>query len=634
MTKRARIAPRAADAAAEVSDLNEQGELPLFFNCLAVEGLSTSDGRTIKADALGHRALPFSILAQYTNPGQQGGHAGAEVIGHMTELWRKPGEEVTSRETGEPFPKGTYVWQGRGVADPETRGGDLARKGHLRGNSVDLSELDFTEEFGDDDKQRITITAGKIAATTLCPIPAFAEAYVQIGDDDESLSAADRTVIAEALVAAGLEHVTAASVLELPLFRAADLGDECGLCSVEDEDTDEWAADGSEFGSPTVAKRKRAFAKGLAMKGDKSDGSDAAYPIENQADLDKAVNMRGQGSADKSAVVAHIKKAARKLGLKVPDTLTASGPSLPPIALFADPGLAAPSPISIGAPREDGRREITGHIAVWNTCHVSYSDRCVRPPHSRTDYARFATGAVQVADGDTARLVAVGHISMSRDAADGGHAGAALGMNDTVAHYDNHCSVAADVAAGEDAHGIWIHGLTRGDLSDADVACLLASPMSGDWRGHEGNLELCAILAVNTPGFPVARSRVASGVPVSLVAAGLLKPGGEFVQGPLTMQAITEAMRNVVMSALQAFFDPDNDGDIDRPLDTDDDANSPGATHQGAQDKGASGGDAQSAVTATKKSGKSMADRRSAAILELRLAEALGEVGVPFHAAQ
>ncbi len=636
MGKRARIAPRAAEAAAEVGDLNEDGDLPVFFPALAVEGLSTSDGRTIKPGALGHRALPFSILAQYTNPGQQGGHAGAEVIGHMNEMWRTPGPEVTSRETGEPFPEGTFVWQGRGVVDPESKGGALARKGHLRGNSVDLSELDFTEEFDDQDKQRVTITAGKIAATTLCPIPAFADAYVTIGDDEEAMAAAaDRREIAEALVAAGIENATAANLLTLPMFRAADLGDECGLCSIEDEDDSDWVADGtSEFGSPTVAKRKRAYARGLAMKGDKADGSDASYPIENQADLDKAVAMRGQGDADKSAVVAHIKKAARKLGLKIPDSLTASGPTLPPLALFSDPGLSGPTPISIGAPREDGRREVTGHIATWNTCHVSYSDRCVRPPHSRTDYSRFATGAVHVDDNGTPRVAAVGRISMSRESSYGGHAPADMSEAATIAHYDNTCTAVADVAAGEDAHGIWIHGLTRPGLSDDEVASLLASPPSGDWRNYQGNLELCAVLGVNVAGFPVPRARVASGEPVSLVAAGLLKPGAEFVQGPLTMQAITEAMRNVVISALQAFFDPDNDGDIDRPLDTDDDANSPGTTHQGGQDKGAQSGDAQTAVSKTQKTGKSMAERRNTALLELRLSEALGDAGLPFRAAR
>jgi hypothetical protein len=625
MTKRARIAPRAADAAASVSDdLNDKGELPLFFNCLAVEGLSTSDGRTIKAGALGHRALPFSILAQYTNPGQQGGHAGAEVIGHMTELWRKPGPEVVSRETNEPFPEGTYVWQGRGVADPETRGGKLARDHHLTGNSVDLSELDFTEEFGDDDKQKITITQGKIAATTLCPIPAFAEAYVSIGDDDAELTADGDP--GDILVSFGMGPSLAASLAadwtySLPMFRAADLGDECGMCSIEDEDAADWSELANGEFSPSVAKRKRAFARGLAMKGEKADGSDASYPIENQSDLDKAAHMVGLGSDSNGAITAHIKKAARKLGLKLPASLTAGAPSLPSIALFADPGLAAPSPISIGACREDGRREITGHIAVWNTCHVSYSDRCVRPPHSRTDYARFATGAVHVDDAGTSRVAAVGHIAMSRDTAHGGHADANMGLSDTVAFYDNHCTVAADVAAGEDAHGIWIHGLTRPELTEADVQALLASPMSGDWRGHQGNLELCAVLAVNTPGFPVPRSRVASGEPVSLVAAGLLKPGGEFAAGPLSIAAIQSVVQTEVMKALQAFFDPDNDGDIDRPMDTDGDA-APATQHTPAKDQGQSGGDAQSAL----KPKKSMADRKADALLSLRMGSAVGLV--------
>jgi hypothetical protein len=626
MTKRARIGTSAAEAAAEVGDLNEKGELPLFFPALAVEGMSTSDGRLIKPGALGHRMLPWSILAQYTNPGQQGGHAFAEVIGHMTEMWRKPGPEVTSRETGKPFPEGTYVWQGKGVADPETRGGKLARQGHLLGNSVDLSELDFTEEFDDQDRQKVTITAGKIAATTLCPIPAFADAYVAIGDgdDEDELAASGREEIAAALVAAGIEYATAANLLTLPAFRAADLGDECGLCSIEDEDSEEWTEQPNGEFSPSVAKRKRAFAKGLAMKGEKADGSDAKYPIENQADLDKAVNMRGQGDADKSAVVAHIKKAARKLGLKVPQTLTSAGPNLPPLALFSDPGLPAPTPIQIGAPREDRRREITGHIATWNTCHVSYSDRCVRPPHSRTDYARFATGAVQVDDNGTQRVAAVGRISMSREVGYGGHADSSLSEAATIAHYDNTCMAVADVAAGEDAHGVWIHGLTRPELTEADVQALLASPPSGDWRGYQGNLELCGILAVNVAGFPVPRSRVAAGEPVSLVAAGLIKPGAEFAAGPLSIAAIQSVVQTEVMKALQAFFDPDNDGDIDRPMDTDGDA-APATQHTPAKDKGTSGGDAQTAVSKTK-TGKTMAERRDSALLELRAADALAVI--------
>lgn len=675
MSKKARVAPRAAEATAEVGDLNEAGELPLYFPALAVEGMSTSDGRTIKPGALGHRALPFSILAQYTNPGQQGGHAGAEIIGHMTEMWRKPGPEVVSRETGQPFPDGTFVWQGRGVADPDTRGGDLARKGHLLGNSVDLSELDFTEEFDDQDRQRVTITAGKIAATTLCPIPAFADAYVQIGDDtdltadQDDLTALDAEAferrfnaapedeperlgeyLGELLRRKGVEAVTAAlgtwgtldSVLvahgagpdavadltagyvdllthPLPPFRSAELGDDCGPCLAEIEG-EEWTettrADGMVEFAPTVAKRKRAFARGLAIKGDKADGSDASYPIENQADLDKAAHMVGLGNDPDGKIKLHIRKAAKKLNLTLPQSLQADGGyRLPPLALFADPRLPAPTPITIGTPREDGRREISGHIATWNECHVSYTGRCVRPPHSRTDYARFATGAARALDGDQVRTVAVGRISMSRTPAEGGHAPATLSEADTVAFYDNHCLAVADVAAGEDSHGIWIHGLTR-ELTEQEVDQLLSSPPSGDWRNHHGNLELCAVLAVNNPGYVVPRSRVASGEPVSLVAAGMLRPSAEFA-GPVTLQAIQTAVRTEIMNALVAFFDPDNDGDIDRPLDTDSGMDT-SATHGGTDD------DTTGTQTA------SLDDRRAAAMRSIRSQAALAEVGAPF----
>lgn len=690
MTKRrATVGPAGADARPDVQ-LNDKGELKLFFPALAVEGLATSDGRTIAPDSLTHRALPISVLAQYRNPGSDGGHSGAEVIGKLDEIWRTPGPEVTSRQTGESFPAGTFVWQGRGTADPETRGGQLAAKGYLTGNSVDLSEIDYDEDFSDEKHRKVTITKGAIAATTLCPIPAFADAYVQIGDelaedglpedltvldDDEfgrlfDANPPDRNpagsgrLLVEALRRHGLEAVTAGGYVDaldgvlvasgtgpsavhtmvrqyvtmlgnpLPPWRAAELGDECGLCSIEADD--EWTEQADGTFSPNVAKRKRAFARGLAIKGDKADGSDASYPIENQGDLDKAVNMRGQGDADKSAVVAHIRKVAAKLKLKVPDSLkAAAAPALPSLALFSDPKLPAYTPIGIGSARGDGRREITGHIATWSSCHASYSDVCVRPPHTRTDYARFMTGAVRVDDSGTPRVAAVGRVSMSNATGIGGHADGHLSESAAVAHYDNTCTAVADVAAGEDAHGIWIHGLTRPELSEADLDRLLASPMSGDWRGHEGNLEMCAVLAVNVPGYVVPRSRVASGVAVSLVAAGMLKPGAEFAPaGGLTLAAI----RTVIMSCLMEFFDPDNDGDIDRPMDdqSDDGTGQMPAkvSPPAAKDKGTAGGGepvGKKAVTA------SLHGRVDAALREMRAGDALAELGVvvPFaHAGQ
>src|SRR6201985_1850147 len=312
--KAGRVNPTGADAAPQVGpELTEDGQLPLYFHCLAVEGMSTSDGRTIAPDALSHRALPISVLAQFTNPGSQGGHAGAEVIGHLTEMWRKAGPEVTSLQTGQPFPEGTYVWQGRGVADPDTTGGKLVAKGHLRGNSVDLSDVDYDEEFAEDGKDRINISRGVSSATTLCPIPAFADAYVSVTDGQDLAEDTDLSKLSEEeferrfnaaqtdepdrlgeYLAAGFRRlgvdvvgtsatvraaITAAGLpdgfapLSLPSFRSAELGDDCGPCLAANTEAD-WVQDASGQFSPTVEKRRRAYARGLAMKGDKADGSD------------------------------------------------------------------------------------------------------------------------------------------------------------------------------------------------------------------------------------------------------------------------------------------------------------------------------------------------------------------------
>jgi hypothetical protein len=78
----------------------------------------------------------------------------------------------------------------------------------------------------------------------------------------------------------------------------------------------------------------------------------------------------------------------------------------------------------------------------------------------------------------------------------------------------------ADVAAGEDAFGIWVAGALRPDATPEQVRALRASAPSGDWRPIGGRLELVAVCQVNVPGFPVARACVASGSLTALVAAG------------------------------------------------------------------------------------------------------------------
>lgn len=195
---------------------------------------------------------------------------------------------------------------------------------------------------------------------------------------------------------------------------------------------------------------------------------------------------------------------------EVPDELiAAAAPTLPPSGWFIDPKLDGPTPLTITA---DGR--VYGHLAVWGTCHTGFVGECVEPPASATNYAYFRTGAVRTSDKET---VATGRLTV-----DTTHAGRRLGAADTSAHYEHTGLAVADVAAGEDIHGIWVAGALRPNVTDEQVRALQASPLSGDWRRIGGNLELVAALAVNSPGFPVPRVLVAGGKVQTLQASGVL----------------------------------------------------------------------------------------------------------------
>jgi hypothetical protein len=206
--------------------------------------------------------------------------------------------------------------------------------------------------------------------------------------------------------------------------------------------------------------------------------------------------------------------------------LVASAADLPPVEWFEDPKLDGPTPFTV---TEDGRA--FGHLAAWNTCHTGIVDACRTPPRSATNYAYFRVhGArARTPDGGVVR-VPVGYASISRAPGVGGHAAARVGMSaaEVAAHYDNTCTAAAELAAGEDAHGIWVAGRVMPGL-DADARYKLeGAALSGDWRRIRGSMELLAALAVNYPGYPVPwRSLVAAGEPQAIVAAGYRPPPQE-----------------------------------------------------------------------------------------------------------
>jgi hypothetical protein len=224
--------------------------------------------------------------------------------------------------------------------------------------------------------------------------------------------------------------------------------------------------------------------------------------------------------------------------------VAASAPMTPPADWFANPNLTGPTALTV---TPDGR--VYGHLALWGTCHLSHAagGQCVSPPNSPSGYAWFHTGALETADGD---LLAVGHLTMST-----GHASDTMSPAETMSHYDNTGTVAADVRAGEDQFGIWVAGGMRPHLSADQVRAFRAAPLSGDWRRVGYALELVGALSVNVPGFGVPRPSglVAGGNLMSLVASGVIV-------------AVTEEMAPTLsrndLAYLRSFIDKEKRGEL------------------------------------------------------------------------
>jgi len=170
--------------------------LRVRFPVLAIEGLDTGDGRYITPGGLGCRALPLSLAAQPYDPHGGQDSPAAEVFGKITKAERHPGSEVTSPTTGEPFGAGVWVWSGEGEIDGAHRWADLVRKGYLRGVSIVMGEMD-AEIIAEDEaalsehpRRRAVVNGANIACATLVPVPAFADAHLELVNDDTAMVAA------------------------------------------------------------------------------------------------------------------------------------------------------------------------------------------------------------------------------------------------------------------------------------------------------------------------------------------------------------------------------------------------------------------------------------------------------------
>jgi hypothetical protein len=240
-------APVIEQDAAPVADVPKNATA-ISFPVMAVEGLETADGRYLAPGGISHRTLPITLYAQMQTPNGGGGHDNSVIAGAVTEMVRRPGPEVVSKATGEPFPEGTFIWSGRGwvynavrfSADPEAPTVlDMVRDRALSGNSVDLSDIVAEHEYEpgtEDDPNaqpvRLTMHQGVIGATTLVGLPAFPDAYVEL--DGERMAPAEG------------QAITAAAIS----WRSVELGDECAACRTGNPlPREQFVADGE---APTV----------------------------------------------------------------------------------------------------------------------------------------------------------------------------------------------------------------------------------------------------------------------------------------------------------------------------------------------------------------------------------------------
>lgn len=444
---------------------------------LAVEGVETGDGRMFEPGSLtwAEGGLPLAWTPQ-----DYGQHQGSVMVGRIDRIFRDPANSNVIRAEG--------VFDDAGVD-----GAEMVRqmKAKLAGGvSVDVDsvkdadiELVFPE--GDDGggegdlmdlfaaPELTVFHAGRIRGATMVGIPAFVEARIEL---------VDRPITAAPNVTGG----------------------------------------GSSY-AITVEK--------LLPHGCNREGGPDLTACATALSVIMSKPMQGVSLADRKAMHAHIAEHLRALRLAPQDfsiealsdelqTLYASAsptqaPAAPPDWMFVDPGFTAATAVSVSEPDENGWQYVSGHAALWSTCHTSFPNACVTPPYEEThDY--FRLGEVLTAGGER---VAVGSITLGT-----GHAPTTGDPRRAAEHYDHTGSCVALVASGNDDHGIWVAGVIKPGTPAGRVMELAAAKLSGDWRRFGGKLRLVAMLAVNVPGFPVPRikAQVSDGVQVGLTAAGML----------------------------------------------------------------------------------------------------------------
>ncbi len=194
-------------------------------------------------------------------------------------------------------------------------------------------------------------------------------------------------------------------------------------------------------------------------------------------------------------------------------------PDLPPAHWFDEPtDVKLSGALTI---TDEGR--VYGILAPADTHHRVMRDKTV--PLGNVDYTRFHKGETIVAGG--------GRVVTGVITADCGHAPTQNygTLQNRIDHYDNSCSVLANVRVAESRKGyVWFAGALNAGAKPHQVAQALGCALSGDWQPHAdrpGLRDFISAHLVPVPGFPLARTQAsvqyedgaltASSVPVQYI---------------------------------------------------------------------------------------------------------------------
>lgn len=476
---------------------------------LARIGTPTGDGRIISPGALTHRDLPLPLMWQRVS-GQ--GHDGSVTVGAI--------ESITiDNASGMVTAAGRFL-DVRGAADAERQ-----TDAGVTGPSVDLFDdidivevqklieagvigPDVTQNMDDltyvvDDNDMIVITSARIAGATLVSIPAFAAVSIDMADVPEDCDPAteDCSPITNYAAYSLTASVRSSGWSDMPIADDGTAWDGDAAAgrvfdwATEGENTD-WSRYARAFlrrDDQADPETKGAYSFGIA---DVIGGELTIVPKGVFAAAAAIQGARTGGEpAEADAMRSALNGIYSRLDREPPwgDSVQASAnvsreTSLPPLEYFTRPSTVGPVTV-------EGDR-VYGYVATWGTCHIGLPG-CTTAPSSQTSYAHFLRQEQITASGES---LPVGVLSVG-----GGHADPAAGVIPAIQHYDDVGSAVARVFAGEDEHGIWVAGWVPPYADPAKVAQLADLDVSGDWRRIGGNLELVAVCAVNTPGFPVLR---------------------------------------------------------------------------------------------------------------------------------